>query len=393
MAATPAPSSARWAPLDVCMFRSLARTVKRWASAVFYSRRMELGTRRFLGLVVVALALCGCVLAPRSPASGSPSASAPSASHPRPVVIDTDMAPDDWLAILFLLGRPDVNVLAITVSGTGEGHCGPGVRNAIALIGLAGKTDIPVACGRETPLAGTHAFPEEWRARVDAHLGIPLATEPENPSRDSAFDLMASTLRASPEKVTVLTLGPLTNLADVLQQMPDLADRIGATFIMGGAVEVGGNVGASGLGINNIVAEWNVYVDPAAAKAVLEAGVRATLVPLDATNHAPLSEAFAARLAGDAGSPSAKFASDVLTRLRASIAVGYFFWDPLAAAVLVDESLTAFESRGLSVVVDEGPESGRVITNPDGPASRFATTADLGRLETLLIDTLNGRNR
>jgi inosine-uridine nucleoside N-ribohydrolase len=352
-------------------------------------------SRRAVSVVLgLALALSGCTSATRPPPSApSLGSQAWSAAHPRPVVIDTDMGPDDWLAILFLLGRPDVNVVAITVSGTGEAHCGPGVQNAIALIAVAGKTNIPVACGRETPLAGTHAFPEEWRARVDAHLGIPLATEPENPSRGSAFDLMASTLRASPETVTVLTLGPLTNLADVLHQMPDLGDRIGATFIMGGAVEVAGNVGGSGLGIDNNVAEWNVYVDPVAAKAVLDAGIRATLIPLDATNHAPLSEAFAARLAADAGSPSAKFASDVLTRLRASIAVGYYFWDPFAAAVLVDESLTTFESRGLSVVVDEGPESGRVITNADAPATRFATSADLGRLETLLIDTLNGRSR
>jgi inosine-uridine nucleoside N-ribohydrolase len=348
--------------------------------------------RRRSASLLLALALIGCTSAAR------PSASAPNlslqgstAAHPRPVVIDTDMAADDWLAILFLLGRPDVNVVAITVSGTGEAHCGPGVRNAIALIALAGKTDIPVACGRETPLAGRHAFPAEWRAGVDALLGIPLPTEPEGPSRDSAFDLMASTLRASPEKVTVLTLGPLTNLADVLHQMPDLGERIGATFIMGGAVEVGGNVGPSGVGIDNATAEWNVYVDPVAAKAVLDAGIRATLVPLDATNHAPVSPAFAARLAGDSGTPSAKFASDVLTQMRDSIAAGYFFWDQLTAAVLVDESLTTFESRGLSVVIDEGPESGRVITSPDGPATRFATTADLGRLETLLIDTLNGR--
>jgi pyrimidine-specific ribonucleoside hydrolase len=358
-----------------------------------------LGMRAASVLLALALALAtalgGCTNATR-PAPSAPSLGSQGSSSalPRSVVIDTDMAPDDWLAILFLLGRPDVNVVAITVSGTGEAHCGPGVQNAIALIAVAGKTNIPVACGRETPLAGTHAFPEEWRARVDGHLGIPLATEPGNPSRGSAFDLMASTLRASPEMtVTVLTLGPLTNLADVLQQMPELRDRIGATYIMGGAVDVGGNVGASGVGIDNTTAEWNVYIDPVAAKAVLDAGIRATLIPLDATNHAPVSAAFAARLAGDSGTPAAKFASDVLTQLRDSIATGYSFWDPFAAAVLVDESLTTFESRGLSVVVDEGPESGRVIASAGAPATRFATSADLGRLETLLIDTLNRRTR
>ena len=76
---------------------------------------------------------------------------------PRPVIIDTDMAGDDWLAILYLLNRPDVSVQAITVTGTGEAHCGPGIKHALSLTALAGQPDIPVSCGRETPLQGDHA--------------------------------------------------------------------------------------------------------------------------------------------------------------------------------------------------------------------------------------------
>jgi inosine-uridine nucleoside N-ribohydrolase len=302
------------------------------------------------------------------------------------------MASDDWLAILFLLGRPDVKVLAITVSGTGEAHCGPGVRNALALVALAGKADIPVACGREAPLAGTHAFPPEWRDGVDGLMGLSLPDGTTQANAGSAVELLASTLRAAPDRVTLLTLGPLTNLADALAQSPELADRIAATYVMGGAVDVGGNVAASGVGIDNTVAEWNVYVDPAAAKAVLAAGVRVTLVPLDATNHAPMTSAFAARLAADSTTPAATFASQVLGAQRGSIDAGnYYFWDPFAAAVLVDESLTSFMSRGLSVVSDEGPDSGRVVA-ADGPATRFAVTADLDRFETVFLDTLNGRS-
>ncbi len=93
------------------------------------------------------------------------------------------------------------------------------------------------------------------------------------------------------------------------------------------------------------------------------------------------------------GRPEATFASAVLTQMRDSIASGtYFFWDPFAAAV-TDESLTSFESRGLSVNVSEGPESGRVIESAGGPKIRFAKTAELERFEQLLIDTLNGRGR
>ena len=89
----------------------------------------------------------------------------------QPFIIDTDMAADDWMAILYLLQRPDVDVRAITVTGAGEAHCQPGVQNALGLTALAGRPQIPVACGRETPLKGDHAFPMDWRKNVDALLG------------------------------------------------------------------------------------------------------------------------------------------------------------------------------------------------------------------------------
>jgi inosine-uridine nucleoside N-ribohydrolase len=359
------------------------------------------GRRRTAGFGLAIVTMLGMAFGactssePKTPVAGSAPASsqAPAASGTsRAVVIDTDMAPDDWLAILYILGRPDVKVKAITVSGTGEAHCGPGVRHALALVALAEQPDIPVVCGREIPLTGTHAFPDSWRAGVDALLGLNLPDGPNQAASGSALDLLATTLRSSPGKVTLLTLGPLTNLAEALRGSPELADKIDATFVMGGAVNVDGNVGLSGVGIDNQFAEWNLYVDPVAAKLVLDAGVRVTLIPLDATNHAPVSLAFADRLAADSVTTRASFASAVVAKMRDSIASGdYYFWDPFAAAVLSDESLSSFESRGLSVVVDEGRESGRVTASANGRLTRFATSADLERLQQLLIDTLNGR--
>ena len=346
--------------------------------------------------IVVGLALAGCGGGPPgSSGTASPPASAQASAGSAPsraVVIDTDIAVDDWLAILYLLGRPEVEVLAITVAGTGESHCEPGIRHARSLVALAGQPDIPVACGRETPLEGNHAFPGPWRDSVDGLLGLSLPDGPNQTTSGTAVELLGSTLGSSPDKVTLLTLWPLTNVAEALRESPDLADRIDATYVMGGAVGVDGNVGVSGVGIENQFAEWNVYCDPLAAKLVLEADVRVTLVPLDATNHAPVSVAFADRLAADSATPQAKFVSDVLAQMRDAVASGtYYFWDPLAAAVLVDASLASFESASLSVVVDEGPESGRITGAATGPTTRYATSADPARFEKAFIDTLNGR--
>ena len=302
------------------------------------------------------------------------------------------MAADDWLAILHLLGRPEVKVAAITVTGTGEAHCGPGVRNALALVSLAGQPDIPVACGRETPLQGSHTFPSEWRDGVDHLFGIGIPDGSVQPTTTTAVELLTRTIDADPGNVTLLTLGPLTNVAEAMQQSPSLAGSVKAVFIMGGAVDVGGNVGVSGVGIDNQVAEWNIYCDPLAAKVVLDSGAPVTLVPLDATNEAPVTRAFQQQLGANTTTPSAQFASQVLAQLTPAIeGGGYFFWDPLAAAILVDESLTTFGTRELSVETAEGPESGRIVAAPDGKEIRFAESANLASLEQLFLDTLNGR--
>ncbi len=139
-------------------------------------------------VLVTFIGACTTSGTPSPPTSqGTATSQAPTASGgPRAVVIDTDMAADDWLAILYLLGRLEVNVKAITVAGRGEAHCGPGVRNALGLVALAGQPDIPVACGRETPLAGDHAFPDPWRDRVDTLFGLSLPANPNQPAPGSA---------------------------------------------------------------------------------------------------------------------------------------------------------------------------------------------------------------
>lgn len=335
--------------------------------------------------LMLALALAGCA----APAAPRPTAT-PFTGNPRPVIIDTDMAPDDWLAILYLLRRPEVAVQAITVTGAGEAHCGPGLRLAQGLAALAGRPDLPMACGRETPLRGDHAFPVAWRERVDTGLGLPWPANSAPAPSASAVALLTDMLRAAPSKVTVLTLGPLTNLAEVFQAAPEVAGRIDMIYSMGGAVEVPGNVGASGVGLENTAAEWNLYVDPHAANLVLQAGAPVTLVPLDATRQAPITPDFYRRLERDRATPEADFVYAVLTEQIDFInSGGYFFWDPLAAAILTDESLAAFDSRPLSVVETEGPDSGRLLPAAAGAAIRFAVQADGPRFEQIFLDALN----
>ncbi len=304
------------------------------------------------------------------------------------VVIDTDMATDDWMAILFLLNRQDVDVLAITVTGTGEAHCDPGVSNALGLVNLASQEPIPVACGQETPLRGNHVFPQGWRDFVDNLAGLTLP-EAVNPiSGLDAVQLLTETIQSSSEKVTLLTLGPLTNIAAAFQSEPGLAEDIAMIYIMGGAVNVPGNLGADVEG--NTTAEWNIYIDPYAANVVFASGAPVTLVGLDATNQVPLTMDFYQRLESNQNMASAIFVRDVLSQMQGFMQSGnYYFWDPLAAGIMVDNSLATFQEYTLCVVEDEGPESGRTVISDGCPSVRTAVSADGTRFEQVFLETLN----
>jgi inosine-uridine nucleoside N-ribohydrolase len=304
------------------------------------------------------------------------------------VVIDTDMAPDDWMAILYLLQRPDIAVKAITVVGTGETHCEPGVRNALKLIRLAGDSGIPVACGRETPLQGNHAFPDNLRERADS-LNWMTLPDGESPNAGAdAVDLLSQTIEGSPEKVSLLALGPLTNLAEAVQRDPGWLNNLAQTYIMGGALKVEGNVGF--FGIDNHLAEWNFYVDPAAVKIVLESGAPLTLVPLDATGDAPVDLAFYRSLQANRLTPEAQFVYKMLSSQLDFIASGgYFFWDPLAAAVLADESLAEIKEGKVVVTTEEGQRSGVTRLLQEGTPIRYASSADGVRFREEFLRTLN----
>jgi pyrimidine-specific ribonucleoside hydrolase len=311
---------------------------------------------------------------------------------PQPVIFDTDMAHEDMFSALFLLSHPNVAVRAITVTGTGEAHCGPGVENALGLVAVSGHENIPVACGRETPLAGDHVFPAEWRQAADEAYGRPIPVG-SAASNLSAPDLIIDIVQSSDEPITIVAVGPLTNIAEVIQKEPGMGTNIKEIYIMGGAVEVDGNVGISGVGIDNKFAEWNIYIDPVAANIVFESGIPIVLVPLDATDGVPITRRFYNALGDHLNTPSANVVYEILTANLGFVDSGGFqFWDSLTAAIFTDESIATFEEIRLTVIEEEGPESGYTKSDPGGPMIRVATGADRNRFESLLLTILNWRD-
>lgn len=309
---------------------------------------------------------------------------------PVPLIFDTDMAHEDMIAALFLLQHPNVDLRAITVAGTGEAHCQPGVRNAQGLAALAGVPELPVACGRETPLQGNHEFPAEWRQGADSAYGIALPDNPNPAAELSAPDLIVKIISESSQKVTLVAVGPLTNLAEALRDHPEIVENIATLYIMGGAVGVPGNVGASRVGIDNDLAEWNIYIDPHAANLVLASGAPVILVPLDATRGVPITRRFYNMLGNTAAAPAAKFVHDVLsTQLDFIDSGGFQFWDTSTAASALQADLAGYEDISLRVVEEEGAQSGWTQPTPDGYPVQAAVSADRDRFEALLLTVLN----
>lgn len=308
------------------------------------------------------------------------------------IIIDTDMAIDDWMAILYLLNKPNVEVKGITVTGTGEAHCAPGIENALKLVNLSKHAPIPIACGRVYTDAFGTPFPLPWREQADALMNISLPTSKAKhtvATNESATSLLKRLIYESKEKPAILALGPLTNLADAFRETPHLTERISQIYIMGGAVRTAGNVHF--VDPSNQVAEWNLFADPMSARIVLQSGAPITLVPLDATNAAPLDTTFAERLAADHKHPVADFVWKIVQRRMEFVHVKWYFWDPLAAAVAADESFAHIESLPIEVLIAPHGVAGQTRIATNGNWVRVALDAQGTRFQKDFIDTINGR--
>ena len=175
---------------------------------------------------------------PTGAASLRPSATSPgpSAAAALPLVVDTDMAPDDVTAIASLIRDPAVDLKAITVVGTGEAHCPGGMFVARAIVTMLREAPIPVTCGNRSPLAAAEEFPSEWRTGADTGNGLALVSPAVAPDSRPAPELIAELAAAESAiggRLTILTLGTMTNIASALEVDPDLPAKVRLVSMLG----------------------------------------------------------------------------------------------------------------------------------------------------------------
>jgi purine nucleosidase len=207
----------------------------------------------------------------------------------RKIIIDTDPGQDDAVAILLALASPELEVLGITCVA-GNVPLALTARNARIVCELAGRTDVPVFAGCDRPLQRKLRTAEHVHGKTGLD-GADLS-EPSIPLQSAhAVDFLIDTLRAEAAgSVTLVPIGPLTNIGTALTRAPEIASRIARIVLMGGAYFEVGNITPA--------AEFNIFVDPEAAEIVFRSGVPITMVPLDVTHQAlttrPRVEAFRA---------------------------------------------------------------------------------------------------
>jgi pyrimidine-specific ribonucleoside hydrolase len=351
-------------------------------------RNLPFLRRRLMAFAVVATLLFPVLPAPRAAAASAPPTPVrtPAAG---PVIVDTDAGIDDLVALAFLLGRRDVHIEAITVVN-GLCHVPDGVNNILRLLQLAGRPEIPVYAGSTAPLAGNAAFPAAWRKDTDALPGVTLPALAEKPQTESATSFLTRRLGDARRPVRILALGPLTNIGSVLRVESWAVQAIQEIVIMGGALNVAGNLGDGGYFItSNTTAEWNFYMDPLAASIVFSSGAPIRLIPLDATIQVPIKIELLDTLTTNGKTPLEKFAAEILATQKKSIAEGiYFAWDPLAAVALANSNVVSTTAMSISIT-EYGAETGRSVAVPlKPPNAQVAMTANAALFRRDFLEAL-----
>jgi pyrimidine-specific ribonucleoside hydrolase len=195
--------------------------------------------------------------------------------NPIPAILDVDPGHDDAVAIMLACGTPDLDLLAVTTVA-GNVPLEKTTRNALRILSLIGHTDVPVAAGASSPLRRPLHTAEDIHG--ESGLEGPEIPDPSfEPDERGATELIADAVREAGEPVTLIPTGPLTNVATFLREHPELKERVAHISLMGGSI---------GLGNTTPAAEFNVYVDPEAAKEVFESGLPITMSGLDTTHQA-----------------------------------------------------------------------------------------------------------
>jgi purine nucleosidase len=306
----------------------------------------------------------------------------------RPFFIDTDTASDDAVALIIALQHPEVNVVGIGVVA-GNVPLNMGVQNALYTAELC-RSSVPIYPGADRPLVRQLATAQNVHGDDGmGDIGLPLRGR--IPANGSATDALIDAANEHAGELTLVTLGPLTNIADALHQDPTLPEKIARCVVMGAAADHIGNV--------TPVAEFNMWCDPHAVEIVLASGMNLEFVGWDISRHYAAISPAQARDIRAIGTPLAKFSIDIQRVVAEFCATethinGFDLPDPIAMAYAINGSIATESCEFYLTVETLSPHTlGMVVMDTLGvlhqaPNARVVTCADSELFLSMLTDAL-----
>jgi inosine-uridine nucleoside N-ribohydrolase len=336
-----------------------AQTLAPWTRRKFLANSTGLALGGAIGGLAAQLPASAHDVAHKSSARVTSNAANPATrpappAKPRRIILDTDPGIDDMMAIFLALRSPELRVEAITPV-CGNVPLEFTLANALRLVEIADRTDVPVAAGASHPLLR--------RLVTSGHVhganglgGVDFGAAKIKPGRETAPEIIRRIVRESPGEITIVAVGPLTNVALALRSDPELAAMIPAIAIMGGSLS-GGNITPA--------AEFNLYVDPEAARAVFDAQIPLTVVGLDVTRKVLLSEAQIRELEA-ANNPVSQAAGKVMRATYERMQKGgevrvIAMHDPLTVASLIDPEVITLQDFYVEVETEGEWTAGQTL--------------------------------
>ncbi|MCH9631466.1 MAG: Pyrimidine-specific ribonucleoside hydrolase RihA [Chlamydiia bacterium] len=307
-----------------------------------------------------------------------------------PLIIDSDAGIDDMIGIKYLLNSGRINLLAITTTSNGMSHYRYGARNLLNFLKLIGNPDIPVAKSKKYPMSPNGRYPTSWREKADFVNNIKLPYNIEEVNDLDSVDFLIETIKAQDKKVTILCTGPLTNLALALIKEPYIKKKIEKVYVIGGAINVRGNLVGKHNGYMNRFAEYNFFLDTKAANIVFHSNLPITLVPIDtlAFIRALPVELYRNLVKSDRNIFS-EFVFKNLNPLEL-FKRGYepSFWTVVAAAFLLDNHTGNILNVSVDINQDLGPYYGMVTINRLGVPVDICVSVNYSKLYNSLLSEM-----
>ncbi len=306
----------------------------------------------------------------------------------RKFIIDTDTASDDAVALVMALRHPEIDVQAITVAA-GNVPLPQAVQNALYTVELCGAS-APVYAGCAKPLLRDLETAEDVHGNDGmGDIGLPLSGRA--PADGHAADALRRVINDNAGDISLVTLGPLTNVALAMLREPELAQRVDHCYIMGGIGSGHGNVTPT--------AEFNIWVDPEAAKIVYESGLDITMVGWDISWKYATFDAEQAAEIRNVGTPLAEFVVDIQATLTEfskteNALPGFDLPDPITMAAALDRDICKYEKRHVEVTTGEDLARGITVVDWLGVSGRapnihVATSADRAAFVQLLKQSVS----